>query len=1303
MALNILDTNGAPMANTGAEFEAYDVIRYSEANPSGPVSLTVSDSSTADLADELGSVSADVTGSSGDNTITTGAGNDILSGGDGADTLTGGAGDDIIYGNAGNDKLVGGDGNDRITDGGFNFGPEGPLPEILNIDAGNGDDVITIDSFAAFTSGTIDGGDGIDALRTWSLHGLTLNNVENLETAAFQISGSSAEFESFDRIVRSTDPVFSYDPSLVVMDSAHLDLSDELGDLGTLVRGFSGIDVKTGDGDDEFAGSNVNDIFDGSGGSDLINGNDGDDKLTGGAGNDTIDGGAGIDTAAFAGNFADYSFAVDNGSRVVTSVLEGTDRLTDVEFARFADGVYDFGTETFTVNSTEPGTPLNILDTNGATITKIGAEFEAYDVIRDSEINPLVPVNLVISDSGTVDLSDELGSGSANVIGTSGNDVITTGAGNDNIAGGDGADTLNGGAGYDSLNGGVGNDTLNGGDGNDHISGDVGNDVIRGGAGNDTIDDGELFGLSAEVIDINAGDGNDSISVGTLAPLNSGTIDGGDGIDTLQAASLRGLTIKNIEVLETAGWSVAGSSAQLESFDKIVWSTDPFGDFRAAVTLTDSAHLDLADELGDLGAFVDGDAFGIDVKTGGGNDEFTGTDGNDIFDGSGGNDILNGNAGDDKLTGGAGNDTINGGAGIDTALFAGNFVDYSFALNNGDHFLTSVAEGTDTLTGVEFARFADGLYDFGTETFTSNDTQPNVPLNILDTYGFITTMTGAEFEAYDVIRNSPTDPLAPVILFLSDSGTVDLSDELGSAVADVTDFGGGDSIITTGAGSDKIAGGYGADTLNGGDGNDWIHGGDGNDTLNGGDGSDLLTGGDGNDILNGGDGDDQLSGNTGNDVIRGGAGNDFISDGELFDVTPEVYDIDAGEGDDAITIQRYDSLASGAIDGGAGIDTLQASTLTGLTIKNIETLQTIGLVEGSSAQFESFDKIIWLTDPFDSSRASLAVTDGNHLDLSDELGDVGAFITGYTSGIDVKTGGGADEFVGTNGNDIFDGSGGNDLFNGRAGDDKLIGGAGIDTAIFSGNFANYSLALNNGDHILTSAEEGTDTLTGIEFARFSDGVYDFATETFKLNNTAPTNIQLSKTSLSEDTPIWTTLGLLSAKDSDGDKLTYKLIDGADDHFRLNGNRIVTSKAFDYETDKSHTIKVAVSDGKVTVEKAITINVLDVNETPINHAPIKLSFSRSSVSENVAIGTSVGLLSAVDPEGGTVKWRLTDDADGIFKLVGNKIQTKAAIDFESNHSLTFTAEAYDAAGNTTSHDFTFAVKDVFEPSFSSLLH
>ncbi|MBA8834096.1 MULTISPECIES: calcium-binding protein [Rhizobium] len=574
-------------------------------------------------------------------------------------------------------------------------------------------------------------------------------------------------------------------------------------------------------------------------------------------------------------------------------------------------------------------------------------------------------------------------------------------------------------------------------------------------------------------------------------------------------------------------------------------------------------------------------------------------------------------------------------------------------------------------------------------------------LNILNTNGATVTKTGAEFEAYDVIRYSNATPLTAVTLVVSDSGTVDLADELGSVSANVRGSS-GDNAITTGTGNDTIIGGDGADTLNGGAGEDQLYGGAGNDTLIGGDGNDLF------------------SGDVGNDVIRGGAGNDTISDGGFGffpgpdGLVSEVLDIDAGDGDDAITVQLA-PLLSGTIDGGAGIDTLQALELRGLTIKNIEVLETAGyLVSGSSAQFESFDKIVYSNNLAYNYPASLALTDSAHLDLSDELGDRGAFVTGYVSGVDVKTGGGSDEFTGTDGNDIFDGSGGNDIINGKAGNDKLTGGGGgdtinggdgIDTAIFSGNFANYSFALNNGDHILTSAAEGADTLTDVEFARFADGVYDFATEKFTLDgsNSAPTNIQLSKTALSEDTPIWTTVGLLSAKDADGDALTYTLLDGANDHFRMKGNRIVTSKALDYETDKSHTIKVAVSDGKVTVQKDITINVLDVNEAPVNQAPTNLAFSRGSVSENIAIGTSVGLLTAVDPEGGAVKWRLTDDADGIFKLVGNKIQTKAAIDYESTHSLTFTAEAYDAAGNATSHDFTVAVKDVFEPSVSSLLH
>ncbi|MBY5333176.1 metal-binding protein [Rhizobium leguminosarum] len=933
---------------------------------------------------------------------------------------------------------------------------------------------------------------------------------------------------------------------------------------------------------------------------------------------------------------------------------------------------------------------LNILNTNGTTLTRTGAEFEAYDVIRHSDATPLAAVTLVVSDSGVADLADELGSVSANVTGSSGDSVIATGAGNDTISGGDGADTLSGGAGDDTIYGGAGNDTLNGGDGNDRLFGDAGNDVIKSGAGNDVIVD---EGYTNDVFNIDAGEGTDLVSLSQgFSSTPSGKVDGGPGVDTLQANNLSGLTIKSFEILDTHGFDVVGSAAQFESFEKIIPGTvgpSPTTTLR----LTDGVHVDLSQELGPGLIYISPDnyATGIDVTTGGTRDYLTGLGGNDILDGGAGDDHIWGNEGDDRLTGGAGNDTIEGGAGNDVirgGIGNDKIVDGEMIAVNPETFDIDAGDGNDFVILQNDDTTLSGIVDGGAGTdklqasHLSGLTIKN--FETLDTAGLAGVGSAAQFESFDTIINSNTTNA--VVLRLTDGAHLDLSDELAGRQAQI--YGNVSGIdVTTGGGNDQ---------LEGTDGNDTFDGGAGNDTINGYAGNDKLTGGDGN---------DQIFGGVGNDVVRGGAGDDKITDGDNVSTAPETFDIDAGDGNDAINLQTHSSAISGVIDGGAGTDTLQVIKptlgpgmefigLAGLTIKNVEILATAGAeVLASAAQFESFDKIVIYDKPgYENNVLALTLTDSAHADLSDELANRHVDIFGTAFGIDVKTGGGDDYFFGTGGNDRFEGGAGNDV---------LLGGAGIDTAIFSGNFANYSFALNNGRHILTSVLEGKDTLTDIEFARFADGVYDFAKAKFTPDgsNSAPTNIQLSKTSLLESTPIWTTVGLLSAKDADGDTLTYTLINGADDHFRLNGNRIVTSKSLDYETDKSHTIKIAVSDGKVTVEKDITINVLDVNETPVNKAPTNLAFSRSSISENIAIGTSVGLLTAVDPEGDTVKWRLTDDADGIFKLVGNKIQTKAAIDYESTHSLTFTAEAYDAAGNVTSHDFTLAVKDVFEPSFA----
>ena len=64
-------------------------------------------------------------------------------------------------------------------------------------------------------------------------------------------------------------------------------------------------------------------------------------------------------------------------------------------------------------------------------------------------------------------------------------------------------------------------------------------------------------------------------------------------------------------------------------------------------------------------------------------------------------------------------------------------------------------------------------------------------------------------------------------------------------------------------------------------------------------------------------------------------------------------------------------------------------------------------------------------------------------------------------------------------------------------------------------------------------------------------------------------------------------------------LTYTLVDDADGAFEIAGDRLVTTRAFDYETTKSVTVTVAVSDGVDTAAKSFVIDIVDVNE----YAPV----------------------------------------------------------------------------------------------------
>jgi len=116
----------------------------------------------------------------------------------------------------------------------------------------------------------------------------------------------------------------------------------------------------------------------------------------------------------------------------------------------------------------------------------------------------------------------------------------------------------------------------------------------------------------------------------------------------------------------------------------------------------------------------------------------------------------------------------------------------------------------------------------------------------------------------------------------------------------------------------------------------------------------------------------------------------------------------------------------------------------------------------------------------------LTETDGTYSGID------GGFSIAYGVEIENATGNeGDDMLIGNEQNNVLTGNDGNDVLIGGAGNDSLIGGEDCDIAGFSGARAEYTIT-NNEDGTVTIAHtggamvDGTDTLTDVEQAQFSD-------------------------------------------------------------------------------------------------------------------------------------------------------------------------------------------------------------------------
>lgn len=356
---------------------------------------------------------------------------------------------DITVTNAENHVVYLGDGADTFTaSGGTAIGAA--FGAALTVYGGAGADLFNEGS-AATLSETIFGGTEIDTVSYAS------------RTAAVTVTvGATAN----DGVTGELDDIKS-DVEIVTGGTA-ADTMTAASGIGITFNGGAGNDTLIGDtGVDTLNGDAGNDTLRGKAGNDVLNGGDGDDTFdeeTASNGGDTFNGGLGIDTVDYSARTAGVVVTMDGTTANDGAASEADNVKSDVENC-LGSAQVDNITGNVSANIITGGLGDDILSGGaGDDVFKEGSATSGLDTISGGSGVDTVDYSLrttlvtVVLDgttaSGQASEGDLLGLDVENVIGGTGNDVITGNASANELVGGTGDDTLNGLGGDDVLEGG---------------------------------------------------------------------------------------------------------------------------------------------------------------------------------------------------------------------------------------------------------------------------------------------------------------------------------------------------------------------------------------------------------------------------------------------------------------------------------------------------------------------------------------------------------------------------------------------------------------------------------------------------------------------------------------------------------------------------------------------------------------------------------------------------------------------------------------------------------------------------------
>ena len=200
------------------------------------------------------------------------------------------------------------------------------------------------------------------------------------------------------------------------------------------------------------------------------------------------------------------------------------------------------------------------------------------------------------------------------------------------------------------------------------------------------------------------------------------------------------------------------------------------------------------------------------------------------------------------------------------------------------------------------------------------------------------------------------------------------------------------------------------------------------------------------------------------------------------------------------------------------------------------------------------------------------------------------------------------------------------------------------------------------------------------------------------------NLSLLGDTIDENNTVDAVVGNLRLANFTGLGLAYGIVENVLDNgkFKILGNQLVARESFNFEAKSSYQVRIqARSAFEMLGEKDFVISIGNINEPPV------IELSGSDIAENSLAGTSIGNLSAIDPDANSsYVFSLVEGVGELdsaeFQLVNGVLKSRRSFDFETTPNKHVVVKATEQAGDAYLRTFTIQVKNVNEaPSTISL--